>query len=206
MKTSVRITLIGTFALTLFVLSPYSTPPAHALLPPASEIILNSSTIQIVHNSIPNTDVLNASLDVTNLGDAGSCDGGDDDFLASGFFFGVSSQPCGIGGVTIFSFITYVKHTIGSASYGTHFFSAGGATVASKIVTLATPPGACGRWNINFQATGVDLSAFTSNQISLILNDKEGDATGAGNACFNVNAEIGNGITKPHRGVHHARH
>jgi hypothetical protein len=33
------------------------------------------------------------------------------------------------------------------------------------------------------------------------LNDKEGDATGAGNACFNVNAEIGKGITKPHRGV-----
>ena len=52
----------------------------------------------------------------------------------------------------------------------------------------------------------MDLSAFTSNQISLILNDKEGDATGAGNACFNVNAEIGKGITKPHRGVHHARH
>ena len=140
MKLSLRITLVGAFAAALLVLSPYSTPPARALVP-VSEIVLNSSTIQVVHNSIANTDVLNASLDVTNLGDAGSCDGGNDDFLASGFFFGVSSQPCGIGGVTVFSLLTYVKHTIGGASYGTHFFSAGGVTVASKIVPLATPPG-----------------------------------------------------------------
>ena len=206
MKLSMRITLVGAFAAALLVMSPHSTPPAHALLPPVNEIVLNSSTIQVVHNPIANTDVLNASLDVTNLGDAGSCDGGDDDFLASGVFIAVSSQPCGIGSVTISSFITYVKHTIGSASYGTHFFSGGGTTVASKIVTLATPPGACGRWAINLQTTGVDLSAFTSNQISLILNDEEGDATALGNACFNVNAQIGNGITKPHRGAHHARH
>jgi len=95
MKLPVRITLIGAFALTLFVLSPYSTPPAHALLPPTSEIILNSSTIQIVHNSIPNTDVLNASLDVTNLGDAGSCDGGNDDFLATGVSLQCHRNPAG---------------------------------------------------------------------------------------------------------------
>ena len=171
-----------------------------------NEIVLNSSsTIQIVHNTIPNTDVLNASLGVTNLGDAGSCDGGDEDFLRTGVFIAVSSQPCGTLSVTIFSFLNYVKHTIGNASYGTHF-SSGGVTIASKIVTMATPPGACGRWNINVQTTGVDLSAFTRNQVALNLNDEEGDATIAGNACFNVNAEIGNGIAKPHRGVHHARH
>ena len=205
MKLSLRITLVGAFAAALLVLSPYSTPPAHALIL-VSEIVLNSSTIQIVHNPAPNTDVLNASLDVTNLGDTGSCDGGLDNFLASGFFFAVSSAPCGMSSFSVFSFLTYIKHTIGSASYGTHFFSGGGGTVASKIVTLPTPPGACGRWNINVQTTGVDLSAFTSNQISLSLNDDEGDATVSGNACFNVNAQIGNGITKPHRGVHHARH
>jgi hypothetical protein len=204
MKASVGITLAGAFVTALLVLSPYSTSPAHAG-PVVSEIVLNSSTVQIIHNSIPDTDVLNMSLDVTNHGDAGSCDGGLDDFLASGVFIAVSSQPCGIGSTTIFSFITYVKHTIGSASYGTHFFSGGGGTVASKIVTLTTPPGACGRWAINLQTTGVDLSAFTSNQISLSLNDKEGDASPAGNECFDVNAQIGNGIVKPHHGVHHAR-
>jgi hypothetical protein len=38
MKASVRITLIGAFAAALMVLSPYSTPPAHALPPPPPEI------------------------------------------------------------------------------------------------------------------------------------------------------------------------
>ena len=206
MKLSMRITLVGAFAAALLVLSPHSTPLAHALLPPVSEIVLNSSTIQIVHNPTPNTDVLNASLDVTNLGDAGSCDSGLDDFLASGFLLGVSSQPCGSFSLTFLFSLDYVKHTIGSASYGTDFLSFEGVTIASKIVTLATPPGACGRWAINFQSTGLDLSGFTSNQISVVLNDEEGDATTLGNACFNVNAQIGNGITKPHRGAHRARH
>jgi hypothetical protein len=206
MKPSLRITLLGAFAAALLSLSPIAASPAHALVP-VSEIVLNSSNVQVVHNSIPNTDVLNASLDVTSNGDAGSCDGGDDDLLGSGVFFAVSSQPCGVGGVVLFSFITYVEHTIGGvASYGTHFFSNGTSTLASKIARLATPIGACGRWTINIQVTGVDLSAFTSSQIALLLNDSEGDASGADSVCFNVNANIGNGITKPHHGVHHARH
>jgi len=75
MKTSVRITLIGAVAGTLMVLSPYSPPPAHALLPPGTEIHLNSSNVQVVHNTPANTDVLNMSLNVENDGDGlGSCD------------------------------------------------------------------------------------------------------------------------------------
>ena len=202
MKPSLRITLLVALASAVLGLSPFATSPAHALIP-VSEIIINSSTVQVVHNSIPNTDVLNATLDVTNNGDAGSCDGGDDDLLASGVFFGVSSQPCGVGGVTLFSLITYVEHTIGGVtSYGTHFFSDGHTTLASKIVKLATPVGACGRWNINIQITGVDLSAFTSTPTGLVLDDHEGDA----GLCSNVNVNIGNGIVKPHHGVRRARH
>src|SRR5437899_618461 len=112
MKASLRIGLLGGLASALLGLSPFAALPALALVP-VSEIILNSSTVQVVHNLVPNTDVLNASLDVTSNGDAGSCDGGDDDFLASGFFFALSSQPCGVGGTGIFSFLTYVQHSIG---------------------------------------------------------------------------------------------
>ena len=205
MKASIRITLFVAFASALLGLSPFAAPSAYAG-PVVSEIVLNSSTVQIVHNPVPNTDILNASLDVTNNGDAGSCDGGDDDFLASGFFFALSSQPCGVGGFVLFDLLTYVQHSIGGVpSYGTHFFSIGGATVASKIATLATPLGACGRWNINIQITGVDLSAFTSSPTALILDDSEGDATSGDGACFNVPVQIGNGIVKPHHGVRRAR-
>jgi hypothetical protein len=112
-----------------------------------------------------------------------------------------------VGGVTLFSLISYVEHTIGGvASYGTHFFSDGHATLASKIVTLAPPVGACGRWNVNIQITRVDLSAFTSSPTALILDDSEGDATSGDGACFNVPVQIGNGIVKPHHGVRRARH
>ena len=70
MKISVRITLIGAFAWALLVLSPYSTPSAQA-----TEIHLNSSNVQDVHNAPANTDVLNMSLNVESDGDGlGTCD------------------------------------------------------------------------------------------------------------------------------------
>ena len=84
MKQSVRITLAGAFTWALLILSPYSTPPAQALIT-VTEIILNSSTVQVVHNPAPNTDVLNMSLNVTDVGEGGGCEGGADDFIATGF-------------------------------------------------------------------------------------------------------------------------
>ena len=95
MKTSVRITLIGAFAGALMVLSPYSTPPAHALAPPGTEIHLNSSNVQVVHNTPANTDVLNMSLNVENDGDGlGSCDSEADDLLETGVHVSVSKLSC----------------------------------------------------------------------------------------------------------------
>jgi len=77
------------------ILSPYSTPPAHALLP-VSEIHLNSSNVQVVHNAPANTDVLNMSLNVENDGDGlGSCDSEADDLLETGVHVSVSKLSCG---------------------------------------------------------------------------------------------------------------
>ena len=216
MKASVRITLVGAFAMALLVLSPYSISPAHAG-PAVSEIVVNSSNVQVVHNPSPNTDVLNMSLNVTSKGDiAGSCDGdgASDDFLESGFFVAVSRFSC----ATFFSCVTppcpdfeaevdYFEHDIGSSSYGTSFEPNAGGNVSSKIVALATPPGTCGRWSINLQATGQNLALITSPPVALFLADEDQDAGPFfGEVCLDVNANIGNGITKPHHGVHHARH
>jgi hypothetical protein len=206
MKQSVRPVLAGAVAFALLGLAPLAVLPAHATV---QEIILNSSTVQIVHNPSPETDVLNLSLDVTNDGDAGSCDGGLDDLLESGVRIGVAEPSCASQSSSILFLFSYVEHDIGSSSYGTFFESLGPSfTAASKIVPLATPAGACGRWKINFQATGLDLSGFTSAPIALLVGDGENDA-GSNifqTACFNVNANIGNGITKPHQGAHRARH
>jgi hypothetical protein len=73
--------------------------------------------------------------------------------------------------------------------------------VSSKIVSLATPINTCGTWNINLQATALDLSSITSSPISLFLNDSDD----SGPFCYDVSANIGNGVVKPHHGVRKAR-
>jgi hypothetical protein len=174
------------------------------------EIQLNSSTVQFVHNTTANTDVLNMSLNVTDLGELGGCEGGDDDFIATGFsvtlFKGQCSQITGF----VFSYTIpgYVAHHIGSATYGTYFALKPPGTVSSKIVALATPANTCGTWSINLQATGLNLSSITDPQhVALFINDSDLDGDGdSGAACFDVTAQIGNGIVKPHHGVRKTRH
>jgi len=172
--------------------------------PIAPEIELNSATVQVVHNPTPNTDVLNMSLNVTDQGELGGCEGGDDDFIATGFsvtlFKGQCSQITGF----VFSYTIpgYVAHHIGSATYGTYFALKPPGTVSSKIVAVATPVNTCGTWSINFQATGQDLEYLDTNQVALVLNDFDD----SGPFCFDVTAQIGNGIVKPHHGVHRTRH
>ncbi|HWN58470.1 MAG TPA: hypothetical protein VNO74_10240, partial [Methylomirabilota bacterium] len=102
----------------------------------------------------------------------------------------------------------YVEHDIGSASYGTFFGLNGSGTVASKVVALATPIFTCGRWSINLQATGLNLSSITDPlHVALFINDSDLDGDGdTGAACFDVTAQIGNGIVKPYFGVHKTRH
>ena len=202
MKQSVRPLLGAAVALTLLGVLPFAVSPAQAAAL-APEIILNSSNVQVVHNPTPSTDVLNMSLNVTDLGEGG-CEGGADDFIATGFSVLVLKGNCEslVGLAFSYTIPGYVTHHIGSATYGTYFALKPPGTVASKIVALTTPPNTCGMWQINFQATGQDLEYLDTNQIALVLNDSDD----SGPVCFDANAQIGNGITKPHRGAHRARH
>src|SRR3977135_2950513 len=91
MKQSVRPLLMGAFALALFGMSPFAVSSAHA----QDEIILNSATVQVVHNTPANTDVLDMNLIVTSNGDSGgSCGGGNDDLLETGVFIAMSKYSC----------------------------------------------------------------------------------------------------------------
>jgi hypothetical protein len=214
MKASLRVTLLGAFAGALLILSPYSALPAHANVP--AEIILNSSNVQVVHNTPSNTDVLNMSLNVTNIGDSGTgdCNSGLNDPLESLMIVAVSRFSCAtfVGSCIAAACpdfqagLIYVEHDIGSASYGTSFLPNAAGFVSSKIVALASPPNTCGRWNINLQATGQNLSLITGPKVSLLLGDADDDGGPIESlACFDVNVSVGAGITKPHQGLHRAR-
>ena len=212
MRKWLRVALTGASVWALMALLPFAISPAHA----QAENVLNSSTVQVVHNTPANTDVLNLALNVTNDGDTGDCDGGADDLLETGVHISVSQQSClfratncpGIlcAPLDFDAQVDYVEHDIGSASYGTSFGPNASGHVSSKIVAQTTPPITCGTWQINLQATGQNLSGITGPPVSIVIN--ESDAIGADgvNNCFDVNAQIGKGITKPARGAHRARH
>src|SRR5882757_9025027 len=93
MEQSVRPLLGAAVALALLSLSPRAVSPAHAAVA-GSEINLNSSNVQVVHNTPANTDVLNLSLNVTSDGELGGCEGEDDDLLESGVTVGVFGGSC----------------------------------------------------------------------------------------------------------------
>ena len=215
MRQWLRVVLMGVSASALLGLLPNLISPARA----QNEINLNSSNVQIVHVGL-NNDVINMSLNVTSAGDSGDCEGGDDDLLETGVHVSVSvfacpqyAFLCGTIGCPTFDFdaqVNYVEHDIGSSSYGTSFGPNKAGSVSSKIVAAATTPiNTCGTWTINLQGTGQDFSEITGPPVSLWLNDSDNDGAGGietGPQCFTVNANVGNGITKPHRGVHRARH
>ncbi len=211
----VRVTLMGAFVSALLGLLPYAISPANA----QNEIHLNSSNVQVVHNTPASTDVLNMSLNVTSDGDfLGDCEGGADDLLETGvhvsvsqFSCGAYAVICGLFGCPTFDFdaqVNYIEHDIGSFSYGTSFGPNAAGNVSSKIVAAATTPiFTCGTWTINLQGTGQNLSGITGTPVSLWLNDSDGDGDNdVSPACFDVTANIGNGIVKPHHGVHKTRH
>jgi hypothetical protein len=161
------------------------------------------------------------SLNVTSIGNYDSCENGADDLLESGVRVSVFGGSCleyfficafsGDGcSPFAFDFIVspYVEHEIGSTSYGTFFAPNGGDSVASKITTAPAPfwlYDTCGTWKITLQATKLNLSSVTTNPIALFLNDSDNDGfseSSSGATCFNVNAQICNGIVKP---MHRAR-
>ena len=181
MRQSLRVALVGGFASALFGLLPNLISPAHA----QNEVVLNSSTVQVVHNTPANT-VLNMRINVTGDGDfGGDCEGGRDDLLETGVHISVSKQTCAFRNANCPGIlcapldfdaqVDYVEHDIGSASYGTSFAPNGPGSVSSKIVALATPANTCGTWSINLQGTGQNLSGITSAPVALFLNDSDND-------------------------------
>ncbi len=215
MRQWVRVILTGVFASALLGLIPCLISPAHA----QSEINLNSSTVQVVHNTAANSDVLNMSLNVTNIGDSGTgdCNSEGNDLLETGVGVKVSRSNCAFitancpglfCPIPDFSAgITYVEHDIGNSSYGTSFAPNAGGFVASKIVALTTPPNTCGTWSINLQATGQNLSLITGPKVALLLQDADADGGPPFlGACFDVNVSVGSGLTKPAHGVRRVRH
>jgi hypothetical protein len=51
---------------------------------------------------------------------------------------------------------------------------------------ISRPVNGCGTWDLNVEATGLNLSSITSNPMSLWLND----ADDSGPFCFNINNAI----------------
>jgi hypothetical protein len=181
------------------------------------EIELDAHRVQIVHNGGGTSDSTNFNITFTN--NVEGCDDGDDDAIASGIEVALSPLSCpnfcvagaacaGAPITTVFPFDyvidPFVAHTIGGTTYGTFFglnpVGVGPGAVSARIVLLSRPLDSCGTWNLNVEATGLDLSSITSNPMSIWLNDSDD----SGPFCFDINnAIIGNPIPrKVRRGTH----
>ncbi len=145
----------------------------------ANDLILNTSTVQVVHNIGSPTDVLNMALNVTS-----------------------NETPCGTSGCPLLPFDfdvnPYVEHDIGSSSYGTFFRLNGGGAVASKIVRLATPPGTCGTWSINLHRAELIVDI---EQLGRALSER----LRRRRRMFHGQCASGHRIVKPHHGVRRIR-
>jgi hypothetical protein len=203
MKRSLRGLLMGSLGAAALTLSPLAMSAAHA---DNQEIDLNGDRVQVVHTTGDHTDFTNFNITFTNFGE-GDCDSGQDDALASGIDVALAPGPCeSVCGtnaaclaapIVLFPFEyfigPFVPHTVGKQTWGTFFAQnppdLGPGTVSARISLLSKPMNGCGTWNLNVEATGLDLSSITSNPISLFLNDSDG----SGPFCFTINnAIIGN--------------
>ncbi|MFZ0680401.1 hypothetical protein [Candidatus Binatus sp.] len=207
MKFSLRGLLIGSLGAAALSFAPLAVSPAHAV--DDQEIVLTGHKVQIVHNGGGTSDSTNFNITFTNYGE-GDCDGGEDDAIVSGIEVALSPYscepicdgPCVDAPITpLFAFDyvidPFVSHTVNHQTYGTFFglnpIGEGPGTVSARIVLLSRPVGGCGSWNLNVEATGLDLSSITSNPMSIWLND----ADDSGPFCFDINdAIIGNLIPK----------
>jgi hypothetical protein len=183
------------------------------------EIVLTGRRVQIVHNGGGTSDSTNFNITFTN--NVEGCDDGDDDAIATGIEvalsplscpnFCVAGAVCADAPITVFPFDyvidPFVPHTVGGQTYGTFFglnpFDVGPGTVSARIGKLPTPPYTCGTWNLNVEATGLDLSSITKNPMSIWLNDEDD----SGPFCFDINdAIIGNPVPKKGKLVRRGTH
>jgi hypothetical protein len=225
MKSWLRGLLIGSISAAALSLLPFAVSTARAQ--DFGEVELDAEKIQVVHAPGISADSTNINIAFTSFGE-GDCDGGDDDAIASGIQVSLAPGSCASfcaastanSAVCVnqplfllfpFDYVLdpFIAHTINHTSYGTFFglnpVGVGPGTVSARIVLLSTPVDGCGTWNLNLEATGLDLSSITSNPISLWLND----ADDSGPFCFDIDdAIIGAKITpapKVRRGSRRAR-
>ena len=178
------------------------------------EITLQSDRVQIVHVDGVN-DFTNFNVTFTNNGEFPDhfCDNGLEDAIANGVQLALSQQTCesfcdtdGICvGNLLFPFYydieQFVSHTVNHSTYGNFFAlnppGVGPGTISARIVLLSTPPNTCGMWNLNVEATGLNLSSITHNPMSIWIGDEDNSGPFAGLFCFDINnAIIGNPIPK----------
>jgi hypothetical protein len=203
MKLTLRVLLMGSLGAAVLSLAPLSVSRADN-----QEIDLNKHRVQIVHAAGVDADYTNFNITFTSFGD-GDCTDVDDDAIASGIEVALSQSSCELcdGNTRCLTFLfpffafdydiePFVHHLVNHQSYGTFFglnpVGVGPGTVSAKIVLLATPvTWGCATWNLNVEATGLDLSSIQSNPMSIWLNDEDG----SGPFCFDINdAIIGNPI------------
>ncbi len=212
MKSSIRGLLMGVLGAAALSLSPLAASPARADMI-AGDISLGQERVQVIHAG-DDSDATNLNFSFTNDGNGyGGCDYGEYDAIASGVEVALLGKSCSeyyyecyhydyCPPTSSFPFDyvidPFVAHTINTQSYGTFFgqypVDEGPGTVSARIVSLPKPYGACGTWNLNLEATGLDLYKIQSNPVSLWLND----AADTGPFCFDIyNAVIGHPIAPP---------
>jgi hypothetical protein len=143
-------------------------------------VVLNSHKVQIARSTTPTSDKVNLALDFTfnHDGDA-DCD---DDALHFGMLVNLIGGTCASlsnPGLAL-NLSPFVVHTIGTSSYGT-LFQSGPPTVSAKIVTLATPINACGRWNLTVAVAKASTSSLGNGPFALIISDGSDNDT-----CFDI--------------------
>lgn len=203
MKLTLRVLLMGSLGAAVLSLAPLSASFADS-----QEIDLNKHRVQIVHAAGVDADYTNFNITFTTFAD-GTCNDILDDAIASGIEVALSPDSCRPlcdpntfcdSTLAIFPFDydiePFVPHFVNHQSYGTFFglnpVGVGPGTVSARIGLLSMPiGGGCATWNLNVEATGLDLSSIQSNPMSLWIND----ADGSGPFCFDINdAIIGNPI------------
>ena len=193
MKSLVRVFLLGGFGAVLLSLAAFTTARATA-----PEVSLDSEKVQVVHGTTYNSDTTTMTLTLTNHGDPGCGDTGDD--LIAGGLAEIALSGCSCEEFFYCwwcslpfddSIPSFVSHTIAGHQYGTFFSNtepggAGSTTLSAKATKLPTPGGTCGSWTLNLTATKLNLSSIThsspANPIALFIND--GDDSGP--FCYDI--------------------
>jgi len=178
----------------------YVTRPAFAQ--ESSDVTLDAANLEIDQSGSPGpSDSFQIETTFTNTEhfQSGKCDG--DDPVAQGLTITLGTGSCGRSTGVVMVSIPAFSPTKDPASKGTvksqgrhrkhqkHFVmkipviasdpSTGeteNASLDAEITVLPTPPGTCGRWNLDAEVSNLDLSALTTNPVVVTIG--QGDDSG----------------------------